>query len=217
MTEPELRELERKNYLRRRRESIFGKAAALYDCRFDRDNGSVPALTEVKRYADRWEEMRSNNIGLLLWGVPGTGKTFAAACVANALCEKWLDVRMTTIGCMLNKLPSMTPQEKLDYLDSLIHCDLLILDDFGMERQTDYAQEQVFNLIDGRYLARKPLLVTTNLTLKELKTPVDIVEHRIYERILEQCVPICFDSPSQRPRKAKDTLARYKELTRTET
>ena len=107
----------------------------------------------------------------------------------------------------------MTAQDKLYYLNSLKTCDLLILDDFGMERRTDYAQEQVFSLIDGRYLARKPLIVTTNLSLQELKHPADMTEQRIFDRSLEICVPVCFDGPSLRQGRAKEKLALYKELT----
>ena len=213
MTDPELRELDRRSRLHTRREIAFGKAAALHSYRFENDNGSVTALAEAKRYVAYWEEMRKNNIGLLFWGLPGNGKTFAAACIANALCEKWVDVRMTTIGGILNILPSLTPQEKLNYLDSLKNSDLLILDDFGMERRTDYAQEQVFGLIDGRYLARKPLIITTNLSLHELKQPVNMIEQRLFDRILEICVPVCFDGPSLRQEKAKSVVSRYRELT----
>ena len=119
---------------------------------------------------------------------------------------------MTTLATVLEKLPAMSFQEKSRYLDSLRGCDLLILDDFGMERRTDYAQEQVFSIIDGRYLTQKPLIITTNLSLKEMKDPEDMAEMRIFDRILEVCVPVCFDGPSLRQGKAKEKLALYKEL-----
>lgn len=213
MTEQDFMELDRRSRLYQRQDTAFGKATALYSYRFENDNGRVPQLSEARNYVEHWDEMRQNNVGLLFWGLPGNGKTFAAACIANALCEQWVDVRMTTLGCALNALPSMTPQDKLFYLDSLKSCGLLILDDFGMERRTDYAQEQVFGIIDGRYLAQKPLIVTTNLSLQELKQPEDITEQRIFDRILELCVPVCFDGPSLRQGKAKEKLALYKELT----
>lgn len=117
-----------------------------------------------------------------------------------------------SLATVLEKLPAMSFQEKSRYLDSLRGCDLLILDDFGMERRTDYAQEQVFSIIDGRYLAQKPLIITTNLSLKEMKDPEDMTELRIFDRILEVCVPVCFDGPSLRQGKAKEKLALYKEL-----
>ena len=123
-----------------------------------------------------------------------------------------MDVRMTTLATVLEKLPAMSFQEKSRYLDSLRGCDLLILDDFGMERRTDYAQEQIFSIIDGRYLAQKPLIITTNLSLKEMKDPEDMTEMRIFDRILEVCIPVCFDGPSLRQGKAKEKLALYKEL-----
>ena len=203
----------RQNEVLSRKQTAFGSATALYQYCFENDNGAVPQLAEAKKYVEHWEEMRRNNMGLLLWGMPGNGKTFAAACIANALCEKLVDVRMTTLGCALNALPSMTAKDKMFFLDALKNCDLLILDDFGMERQTDYAQEQVFGIIDGRYLARKPLVVTTNLSVQDMKEPMDMTEKRIFDRILEICVPICFEEPNLRQSKAEGNKARYKELT----
>lgn len=103
-------------------------------------------------------------------------------------------------------------QDKEWYLSGFQSCDLLIRDDFGMERQTDYAREQVFNIIDGRYLSRKPLIVTTNLSLSELKHPKDMVEQRIFDRVLELCVPVCFDGESLRQEKAKQNMHLYRQL-----
>lgn len=79
-----------------------------------------------------------------------------------------------------------------------------------MERQTDYAREQVFNIIDGRYLSGKPLIVTTNLSLGELKNPADMAQQRIFDRVLEMCVPVCFDAESLRREKAKEKIRAYK-------
>ena len=107
----------------------------------------------------------------------------------------------------------MTVREKDDYLKSFRICDLLILDDFGMERRTDYAREQIFGIIDGRYLAKKPTIITTNLSLQELKDPCDITEKRIFDRILEMSIPVCFDGESLRLEKAKENLKLYKQLT----
>lgn len=200
-----------------KRQEAFGNAPTLYDYRFDNDNGTVPQLEQARRYVSHWKDMQEQNLGLLFWGKPGNGKTFAAGCIANALLESealyWVQVKMTTLGTILNKLPGMSAQDKEFYINGLLNCSLLILDDFGMERQTDYAREQVFNIIDGRYLARKPLIVTTNLSLAELKHPSDMAQQRIYDRILEMCVPVCFDGESLRQEKAKENLRLYRQLT----
>jgi len=203
--------------LQERRREAFGEAGALQDYRFDNDNGSVRQLEQARRYVEHWKQMQEQNLGLLFWGKPGTGKTFAAGCIANALLETEgmhvPTVKMTTFGTILNKLPGMTAQDKEWYLRSFLSCDLLILDDFGTERQTDYAREQIFHIIDGRYLSCRPLIVTTNLSLQELKHPKDLAQARICDRILELCVPVCFDGESLRQDRAKERMRLYKEIT----
>lgn len=213
----ELDDFFRTQQLMQKRLDAFGDASALASYRFEADNGTVPQLEQAKRYVAHWEEMREQDLGLLFWGRPGNGKTFAAGCIANALLESEAlhapTVRMTTFGTILNQLPGMTAQDKEWYLDGFRTCDLLILDDFGMERRTEYAQEQVFNIIDGRYVSRKPLIVTTNLSLNELKHPADMVQQRIFDRVLEMCVPVCFDGESLRRDKAREKMQLYKQLT----
>ena len=175
----------------------------------------VPTNNKKKRHEKEnyYQHEEDESLGLLFWGLTGNGKTFAAACIANALIEQLVDVRMCTFGTILNHLPGMTAREKDDYLKSFRTCDLLILDDFGMERRTDYAREQIFGIIDGRYVAKKPTIITTNLSLQELKDPCDITEKRIFDRILEMCIPVCFDGESLRLTKAKENLKLYKQLT----
>ena len=92
-----------------KRQEAFGDFDALYQYRFENDNGSVPKLEQARRYVEHWDEMRKQNLGLLLWGKPGSGKTFAAGCIANALIESEdhhaPSVKMTTFGAILSKLP----------------------------------------------------------------------------------------------------------------
>ena len=199
-----------------KKQEAFGGASALFDYRFQNDNGSVPQLEQAMLYCDRWEQMRQENLGLLFWGAPGNGKTFAAAAIANFLLEQegWHvpTVKMTTFGIILGKLPGMSAQDKEWYLKDFQSCDLLILDDFGMERQTDYAREQVFNIIDGRYLTKRPLIVTTNLSLNHMKTTTDLAEKRIYDRVLEMCIPVFFSGESQRPDRAKANLEQFRSI-----
>ena len=75
-----------------------------------------------------------------------------------------------------------------------------------------YGLEQVFNVIDSRYRSRKPLIVTTNLTLSELQHPKDTAHSRIYDRVLEMCPPVCCTGGNFRKKAAQDKLGLLKEL-----
>ena len=94
--------------------------------------------------------MRAENLGLLLWGGVGTGKSFLAGCIANALMEQEVPVRMTNFAQILNKLNSSFSRRN-DVVDKRCRYPLLIIDDFGMERGTEYTLEQIYNIVDSRY------------------------------------------------------------------
>ena len=207
----EAMEREKANRIQQKRKRVFGSAQGLMDCTFDRDNGAVPQLAWARQYVEHWPEMRRENMGLLFWGPAGTGKTFAAACIANALVDLEVGVRMITLGEALLNLFGMSGEERIQYLEVLTTCGLLILDDFGVERRTLYAREQVYEIVNRRYLSGRPMVVTTNLTLKELKN-TDRDDSRIHDRVLERCVPVCFDGTSLRQEKTAERVKRMQTL-----
>ena len=103
------------------------------------------------------------------------------------------------------------------YLKSLKHGGRLqldedIIDDLGVERSTEYAMEQMFFVIDSRYRSRRPMIITTNLKLSELKNPPDLAHARIYDRILERCAPILFDGKNFREENADATRQAAKDI-----
>ena len=164
----------------------------------------------------KWAEVRTKNIGLLLWGGVGTGKSFFAGCIANALMEQEISVRMTNFASILNDL-SNSFSGRNDMVDRLCSYPLLIIDDFGIERGTEYALEQVYNIIDARYRSKKPLIVTTNLTLTDLKNPQDVAHARIYDRLRSMCSPICFAGENLRQQAAAQKTANMRALMKSTT
>ena len=103
------------------------------------------------------------------------------------------------------------------YLKSLKHGGRLqldedIIDDLGVERSTEYAMEQMFFVIDSRYRSRRPMIITTNLKLSELKNPPDLAHARIYDRILERCAPLLFDGKNFREENAGATRQTAKDI-----
>ncbi len=184
---------------------------AMREWTFANDNDKCPQMKHARFYVEHWDTMQEENIGYLLWGGVGTGKSYFAGCIANALMEQEVAVRMTNFALILNDLTASF-EGRNDYIARLCRAPLLILDDFGMERGTEYGLEQVYNVIDSRYRSRRPLIVTTNLSLQDLQHPQDTAHARIYDRLLEMCAPIRFSGDNFRKATAQDKLARLKNL-----
>ena len=155
------------------------------------------ALKLCRRYADGFDQMLERNQGLLFWGDVGTGKTFSAACIANALLDRRIPVVMTSFVKLLESVQGFKEDEE-KLMDQLNRAKLLIIDDLGAERGTEFALEKVYNIIDSRYRARLPMILTTNLDLEDMKRVTDIRYSRIYDRIFEVCYPVKFTGPSFR-------------------
>ena len=175
------------------------------------DNGRNPQTETARFYVESWETMQAENIGYLFWGGVGTGKSYLAACIANALMEKEVAVCMTNFATILNDLAASFDGRN-EYISRLCSYPLLILDDFGMERGTEYGLEQVYSVIDSRYRSGKPLIATTNLTLEELQHPQDTPHARIYDRLTSMCAPVRFTGSNFRKETAQEKLERLKQL-----
>ena len=165
-------------------------------------------LKLCKSYAERFDQMVKKNQGLLLYGGVGTGKTFAAACIANYLLERQCPVVMTSFIKLLESAKGFD-EEFNKAIQRLNKVKLLIIDDLGAERDTGFAIEKVYDIIDSRYRAKLPVILTTNLSLEEMKSADDIRYARIYDRIFEQCYPMQFTGRSWRKSEAN---RKFKEM-----
>ena len=180
---------------------------------FENDLGYNPKQIAIaKQYVQHWEEFQASSTGLLLWGDVGTGKSYIAGCIANALLDKGVPVIMTNFARRLNKLTDMYSGDRNAYIDSFKKYPLMIIDDLGMERDSEFAREQVFSVIDSRYRSQLPMIVTTNLSLEELKDTTDLPKARIYDRVLERCLPIKVNEQNIRELNQAAVLARAKQL-----
>ena len=184
---------------------------AMRNWTFEHDNGRNPQTETARFYVESWETMQAENIGYLFWGGVGTGKSYLAACIANALMEKEVAVCMTNFATILGDLAASF-EGRNEYISRLCSYPLLILDDFGMERGTEYGLEQVYSVIDSRYRSGKPLIATTNLTLEELQHPQDTPHARIYDRLTSMCAPVRFTGSNFRKETAQEKLERLKQL-----
>lgn len=179
---------------------------------FDKDDGKNEKLTMLaKNYVENFPKFRKEGKGLLLFGGVGTGKTFIAACIANALIDKGYPCMVTNFARLTNTLNGMYGARQ-EYLDSLDRFSLLVIDDLAAERNTEYMDEIVHTVIDGRYLAKKPLIVTTNLTKVELSRPSDVRKQRVYSRLFEMCYPFSIEGVDRREQKLETSYAEMEKL-----
>lgn len=168
----------------------------------------------AKNYVKEYEQMKKENIGLLFCGTVGSGKTYLACCIANALIEEYMiRVKIRNFAQIINDLQkSGFDLDKNEYIEALTNVSVLILDDLGIERDTSYAKEQVYNIVNSRYLKQKPTIFTTNLPYEKIQNSDDGVEYeRIYSRIIEMCIPVKVMGEDFRKRLQKEKLKQNKE------
>lgn len=146
--------------------------------RFENDDGRNPEVTErCMQYVEKWAQMQENCFGITFTGAVGGGKSFYACCIANALIDRGVKVLVTRLSDLVRN----RVQDKGDFV-KLRDFDLIVLDDIGIEGATQTA----YNIVDDIYRANIPLIVTTNLSLSQLKESTSIEKQRIYDRILQR-------------------------------
>lgn len=165
-------------------------------------------------YAKQFNDMKKDNIGLIFFGPVGSGKSYLASCIANYLIEHELErVRMRNFSEIINDLQSGGFDfDRNKYIDSFTNASLLILDDLGIERDTAYAKEQVYNIVNSRYLTHKPTIITTNLPWTQtIKNNQDMEYQRIYSRIIEMCIPVRVRAEDFRKKVNESKKEKYRE------
>lgn len=179
---------------------------------FEKDDRANAKISDIcQRYVENFPKMKAKGKGLMFLGGFGTGKTFLAACIANALLDEGFSVLMTSFPRLINTIQGMR-EGKQEYIDSLNKYSLLIIDDLGVERQSEYVAELVQNIIDSRYRAGLPVVITTNLSPKDFSETQDIAKSRLYSRISEMCLPLIVNGVDRRKANAADSDRELAEL-----
>lgn len=177
---------------------------------WDMNKGSKRMHHIGLRYADKFKEIKKNGIGLLIHGVPGNGKTYLSCCIANKLLSQYIPVICVSINGLLNRIKDTYnkygDEGEADIINSLCRADLLIIDDLGVEKVTDWSRTMIYNIIDSRYRSKLPLIITTNLSIN-VSSDENILTKtygkRTEDRILEMCTPIENTGKSIRIEEAK--------------
>lgn len=180
---------------------------------FDADDKRDPKASDVcRRYADNFGQMLKDGTGLILFGALGCGKTFLAGCIANALIDANRSVLMSTLPKLIDSMVENYAENRGYVIDKLAKFALVVLDDYGVERSSEFSLQNTYTVINERYRSGKPLIVTTNKTMTELKDEPNLDRARINDRLMEMCLPVIVKGGSRRKGIGKEKLSRASEI-----
>ena len=165
--------------------------------------------TAVK-FVENFDKLKEDGLGLLYFGSVGYGKTYIAASIANALIDKGHSCYM---GSMANIASIMSDTgTKRSFLKGLTEYELFIIDDLGAERDSSYMNEIVYLIIDRRYHAHLPTIITTNMTGEELRKPTDEAKKRVMSRLYEMCLFIEVKGKDRRRMESVENYEKYRDV-----
>ncbi|MED4076325.1 ATP-binding protein [Lysinibacillus fusiformis] len=170
--------------------------------------GAEKAFKAAKYYAENFAEFGAES--LLLWGDVGNGKTHLAASVHNHLVAQGKVVVFISMPELLGKIRATfnknNNESEQQIMKALMICDLLIIDDLGAEKISDWVLETMFQIFDGRSRRKKPILATSNLNPKDLPEQIG---KRIPDRLIEMSQPVKNEATSYRREIAKGRLSKF--------
>lgn len=176
-----------------------GVGARFLSCSLDSFRPQTKTQEKLVQRMRRYVASLPTDRGLFIAGPVGTGKTHLAVGILRAAMDlRGIRGRFAMVPAVLAQIRAAIgrgDEEAAHLLESYQRTQLLILDDLGAERVTDWVREQLFLLVDARYQAMLPTIVTTNDTLEALE---DHVGQRIVSRIMEMCDGIALDGPDYR-------------------
>lgn len=140
------------------------------------------AYEKCLEYAEHYKESERNC--LLLVGGYGTGKTHLAASISNKLMDDGIPVLFDTFSGHLNKLKLEFNGGRTVYLEQMKSIDMLVLDDIGKEKISEWSQSIMFDVINYRYEHLLPIVITTNLKNDALK---EYLGGAVWSRLCEMC------------------------------
>ena len=166
---------------------------------FEVNKANRRAYEIAKKYAEDWDKFKNDGTGLIFIGQFGTGKTHLAFAIANYLLNQGVPVVFETLINLMEKLKlGYEKDTNLGYYEIIklyCECDLLIIDDLGKEKLSEWVLEKLFQIINSRYENMLPILITTNYNEKEIIKRLSynndgIAAQSLVSRLNEVCLEV---------------------------
>lgn len=142
-----------------------------FDLKYYKAPEEKAAMEKIFAFCRKYAaELSVNSPSVIFFGGTGLGKTHLSLAIASAALEKGMGVVYSPAQNLLNKLENehFSKTEGTPFLDDVLECDLLILDDLGAEFSTSFTQSMIYNIINTRILSNKPTIISTNLSMEEI-------------------------------------------------
>ena len=186
--------------------------AHMHQWDFAHDDGGSPRITHyAKYYVKNFPEMKAKGEGLFLMGVTGTGKTFTAAEIVNALCDQGYHCLLVSLLDIVLELLSMNRERRLQYIDEICRHDLVVFDGYGAEPSTYFSDMNILEIVEICYNKQVPMIVTTTLTQEDLKEGSP-TRRTIVSRLQERCYCLTLGNIKRRNQMAADRWNRFRQL-----
>lgn len=162
-------------------------------------------LGRCKKYCEIAPTVLEKGYGIYLFGSKGTGKTHITACMVNALVEQCYTALCTNFSEISKKIRSTFnggSETEADFIRRLVDIDFLFIDDFGTEKVTKgdedlWLQEKIFEILNKRYNENRPVIFTSNYSLRELIEDRGLMDKTV-DRINEMCTVMKLEGKSYR-------------------
>ena len=160
-------------------------------------NKNKNAYDNVKKYVNKLIKETTDK-GLFVTGAYGVGKTYLASCIANEIIKNGKSVIFGTLIQLLDFIRDSYSDSEVsdkDYLNLYSSVDLLVIDDLGKEKPTEWVLEKLFLIVNNRYNNYLPIVITTNYNRNQLRERLCInknysIVDSIISRLYEMCVGI---------------------------
>jgi len=173
-----------------------------------KDSGALQKT--CKLYLDNWEKIKPLGLGYYFWGNVGAGKTYTAAILANELMKRhFVEVLFLKMPEAVARIKKTFGSDKKnpdkDLFDKMREVEMLILDDLGIEKVSDWLADEIYQVVEHRYSNNLPMIITSNQSLSDIG---QVYREQVASRITQKTKSIHFTQTDKRQKLEEEVKQR---------